>query len=75
MAVAAGVVRQHVDIAAALVRRTAPAADDLSPSLIAGFWLLRKVIGNTALNGTDEETLAVTLRQLFELLLPSPRDR
>jgi hypothetical protein len=104
------------DIAAALVRRTAPAADDLSPfllmlrsaanpraaeilrenierhveahlhevapgtrgtdraavalSVIAGFWLLRKVIGSTALNGTDEETLEATLRQLFELLLP-----
>ncbi|WP_258950173.1 hypothetical protein [Lentzea californiensis] len=39
-------------------------------ALIAGFWLLRKVIGSTTSNETDEETLAVTLRQLFELLLP-----
>ena len=104
------------DIAAALVRRTGPAADDLSPfllvlrsaanpraaeilrenverqveahlhevapetrdggraavvlSVIAGFWLLRKVIGSTALNAADEETLEATLRQLFEVLLP-----
>ncbi|MDX3660133.1 TetR family transcriptional regulator [Streptomyces sp. ID05-26A] len=104
------------DIAAALVRRTSPTADDLSPfllmlrsaanpraaeilrenierhveahlhevapetrgtdraavvlSVIAGFWLLRKVIGSTALNATDEETLENTLRQLFEVLLP-----
>ncbi|MGW6441745.1 TetR/AcrR family transcriptional regulator [Lentzea sp. NPDC055074] len=104
------------DIAAALVRRTAPAADDLSPfllmlrsaanpraaeilrenierhveahlyevapdtrgtdraavvlSVIAGFWLLRKVIGSSALNGTDEETLEATLRRLFAALLP-----
>ncbi|GLY50360.1 TetR/AcrR family transcriptional regulator [Lentzea sp. NBRC 102530] len=104
------------DIAAALVRRTAPDADDLSPfllmlrsasnqraaeilragiekhveahvydvapqtrgtgraalvlSVIAGFWLQRKVIGSTALEAADEEELAGTLRRLFEVLLP-----
>ena len=31
---------------------------------------LRKVIGGTTVNETDGDALAVTLRQLFELLLP-----
>ncbi|GAA3417903.1 TetR/AcrR family transcriptional regulator [Streptosporangium vulgare] len=103
------------DVAAALVRRTAPHADGLDPfllmlrsapnpraaeilragiekhveahlldiapelrgtdraamvlSLVAGFWLMRKMIGSTALNGADERTLARTLEQLFTLLM------
>ncbi|HEX7303580.1 TetR/AcrR family transcriptional regulator [Lentzea sp.] len=109
------------DIAATLVRRTSPAADDLSPfllmlrsaanpraaeilrenierhveahvhevapdtrgtdraavalALIAGFWLLRKVIGSSALNETDEKTVEATLTRLFEVLLPGPASR
>ncbi|MFF7373226.1 TetR/AcrR family transcriptional regulator [Streptomyces tricolor] len=103
------------DIAAALVRRTAPDADHLSPFLlmlrsapnpraaeilragiethveahlvgvaphlrgtdraavtlavIAGFWLMRTVIGNTALDDADEAALTRTLRQLFTVLM------
>ncbi|GAA4575851.1 TetR/AcrR family transcriptional regulator [Planotetraspora kaengkrachanensis] len=103
------------DLAAALVRRTAPHADDLDPfllmlrsapnpraaeilragiekhveahvldvapesrgteraamalSVVAGFWLMRKVIGSTSLNGADEAALVRTLEQLFTLLL------
>ena len=104
------------DIAAVLVRRTAPEADDLDPFLlmlrsapnpraaeilragiekhveahlydeipatrgtdraattlavIAGFWLMRKIIGNSALTKSDEETLTATLEQVFTVLLP-----
>ncbi|WP_326568563.1 TetR family transcriptional regulator [Amycolatopsis rhabdoformis] len=103
------------DVAAALVSRTAPEADNLDPfllmlrsasnpraaeilragiekhveahildvvpelrgtdraamalSLIAGFWLMRRVIGSSALNAADEATLAETLESLFRLLL------
>jgi AcrR family transcriptional regulator len=103
------------DVAAALVGRTAPEADDLDPfllmlrsapnpraaeilragienhveahlldidpalrgtdraamllSVVAGFWLMRKMIGSTALNSTDQATLARRLEQLFALLL------
>jgi AcrR family transcriptional regulator len=38
-------------------------------SVIAGFWLMRKMIGSTALNSADEAALARTLEQLFTLLL------
>ncbi|SER23079.1 TetR/AcrR family transcriptional regulator [Lentzea albida] len=103
------------DVAAALVARTAPDADDLSPfllmlrsaanpraaeilragiekhveahlhevsphsrdtaaavvlSVIAGFWLLRKVIGSSTLTAADEEELTTTLRGVFDVLLP-----
>ncbi|GAB3878694.1 TetR/AcrR family transcriptional regulator [Kibdelosporangium lantanae] len=103
------------DIAAMLVRRTAPDADNLDPfllvlrsannpraaeilragierhverhlldvvpatrgtdraamvlALVNGFWLMRKVIGSTALNRTDEATLTRTLEQLFRVLV------
>ncbi|WP_290058584.1 TetR/AcrR family transcriptional regulator [Amycolatopsis solani] len=38
-------------------------------ALINGFWLMRKVIGSTALNEADEETLRDTLEKLFRVLL------
>ncbi|MGW4483390.1 TetR/AcrR family transcriptional regulator [Amycolatopsis sp. NPDC004368] len=103
------------DVAASLVSRTAPSADNLDPfllmlrsapnpraaeilragienhveahilevvpavrgtdraavalSLIAGFWLMRKVVGSTALNAADEAELRQTLEGLFRLLL------
>lgn len=103
------------DVAATLVRRTAPDADNLDPfllvlrsapnpraaeilragiekyveqhvldvvpatrgtgraaialALINGFWLMRKVIGSTALNETDEAELTRTLEQLFRVLV------
>src|SRR6201991_2160605 len=103
------------DVAATLVRRTAPDADNLDPfllvlrsapnpraaeilragiekhveqhvldvvpatrgtgraaialALINGFWLMRKVIGSTALNETDEAELARTLERLFRVLV------
>lgn len=103
------------DVAATLVRRTSPDADDLDPfllvlrsapnpraaeilragiekhverhvfdvapatrgteraavalALINGFWLMRKVIGSTALNQTDEAALTKTLEKLFRVLL------
>ncbi|MEU0182743.1 TetR family transcriptional regulator [Streptomyces sp. NPDC006207] len=103
------------DVAAALVRRTAPEADSLDPfllmlrsapnpraaeilrsgienhveahlldaapqlrgtdraamalSVVAGFWLMRTIIGSTAINGTDEAALARRLEQVFALLL------
>ncbi|MEV6604068.1 TetR family transcriptional regulator [Kutzneria sp. NPDC051319] len=41
-------------------------------ALINGFWLMRKVIGSTALNEADEPTLAETLQQLFQILLSTP---
>ncbi|MEV0064789.1 TetR/AcrR family transcriptional regulator [Amycolatopsis sp. NPDC050768] len=49
------------------VRGTDRAAVALS--LISGFWLMRKLIGSTALNETDEAALASTLEGLFRLLL------
>jgi AcrR family transcriptional regulator len=103
------------DIAATLVRRTAPDAEHLGPflltlrsaanpraaeilrasieneverhllevapasrdggraaialALINGFWLMRKVIGSTALAKTDEAELTQTLESLFRILL------
>ncbi|MFD1046935.1 TetR/AcrR family transcriptional regulator, partial [Kibdelosporangium lantanae] len=38
-------------------------------ALVNGFWLMRKVIGSTALNRTDEATLTRTLEQLFRVLV------
>jgi AcrR family transcriptional regulator len=101
------------DIAAALVRRTAPEADTLDPfllvlrsaanpraaeilragiekhvekhalevsgaarpdvaialALINGFWLMRAVIGSTALNEADDAALVDKLERLFRILL------
>ncbi|MEV5173900.1 hypothetical protein AB0L10_23100 [Streptomyces flaveolus] len=43
-------------------------------AVIAGFWLMRKVICDAALNSTDETVLTRTLEQLFTVLVhPWPR--
>jgi hypothetical protein len=63
-------VERHVlDVAPAL-SGTERAA--MAPALINDFWLMRKVIGSTALNETDETTLKDTLERLFRVLLGRP---
>lgn len=38
-------------------------------SVVAGFWLMRTIIGSTTLNDTDEQALTRRLEQVFDLLL------
>ncbi|MDX3074517.1 TetR/AcrR family transcriptional regulator [Streptomyces sp. NPDC088354] len=42
-------------------------------SVVAGFWLMRRMIGSTALNRSDEATLTRTLEALFALLAQPSR--
>jgi AcrR family transcriptional regulator len=42
---------------------------ELFLSLIAGFWLMRKVLGTTALSAADPAALAQRLEAVFELLV------
>jgi AcrR family transcriptional regulator len=60
-------VEQHVFDVAPATRGTGRAA--IALALINGFWLMRKVIGSTALNETDEAELTRTLEQLFRVLV------
>ncbi|QRP44962.1 TetR/AcrR family transcriptional regulator [Amycolatopsis sp. FDAARGOS 1241] len=60
-------VERHVYDVVPGTRGTERAA--IALSLIAGFWLMRKVIGSTALNEADEPALVATLEGLFRVLL------
>jgi AcrR family transcriptional regulator len=60
-------VEQHVFYVAPATRGTGRAA--IALALINGFWLMRKVIGSTALNETDEAELTRILEQLFRVLV------
>ncbi|ETK36005.1 TetR/AcrR family transcriptional regulator [Microbispora sp. ATCC PTA-5024] len=52
----------------------AAARAELLLSLIAGVWLMRKVVATPALAGMDEEALAVRLRELMRMLADPPPD-
>ncbi|MEU4093655.1 TetR/AcrR family transcriptional regulator [Streptomyces sp. NPDC026673] len=60
-------VESHLHDVAPELRGTDRAA--MALSVVAGFWLMRKMIGSTALNNADETELARTLERLFTLLL------
>ncbi|WP_030987900.1 TetR/AcrR family transcriptional regulator [Streptomyces sp. NRRL WC-3744] len=60
-------VKAHLLGVAPQLRDTDRAAMMLA--VIAGFWLMRKVICDTALNSTDETVLTRTLEQLFTVLV------
>ncbi len=54
-----------------------PAADEramLAHSLIAGFWLMRKMIGSTALVQADPDELTRRLQELLDVVIAAPTD-
>ena len=60
-------VEAHIFNVAPATRASGRAA--IALALINGFWLMRKVIGSTALNEADEAELTRILEQLFQVLL------
>ncbi|MFG3557631.1 TetR/AcrR family transcriptional regulator [Micromonospora sp. NPDC047557] len=48
---------------------------DLLLSLIAGVWLMRKVIATPALTGVDQGTLTRQLQDLMQVLVDAPQDQ
>jgi AcrR family transcriptional regulator len=63
-------IERHVghDLAALLPGPAAAERAELVLSVIAGVWLMRKVIGTSALAGVDETTLAGQVAQMIEPL-------
>jgi len=64
-------IENHVERHALEVPGASPANAAVALALINGFWFMRKVIGSTALNETDEATLAETLERLFGCCCPN----
>ena len=62
-------IEKHVERHAVEVSGASRADVAIALALINGFWLMRKVIGSTALNDADEAALAGTLEELFRVLL------
>jgi AcrR family transcriptional regulator len=69
-----GGIERHVgrDMAHALSGPDLGERSELFLSLIAGVWLMRKVIGTTALAQADEHALRQRLEALFQLLAEEP---
>jgi AcrR family transcriptional regulator len=60
-------VEQHLLNIAPATREGGRAA--IALALINGFWMMRKVVGSTALNEADDAELTRILEQLFQVLL------
>ncbi|MBE1605855.1 TetR/AcrR family transcriptional regulator [Actinopolymorpha pittospori] len=60
-------VEQHLLNIAPATRESGRAA--IALALINGFWMMRKVVGSTALNEADEAELTRILERLFQVLL------
>jgi AcrR family transcriptional regulator len=63
-------IARHVaaDVLKRLAGAAAPERSELLLSLIAGIWLMRRVIGTPALTGADPETLVPLVERLFTCL-------
>ncbi|MGV9364885.1 TetR/AcrR family transcriptional regulator [Amycolatopsis sp. NPDC003731] len=65
----AGIERHVEKHLAGLLPDRAPADPALALSVIAGFWVMRTLLGSTELNRADEEALRGKLEKVFAVLL------
>lgn len=71
-----GIARRHVGrrLASQLPEPGQPIRTELMLSVIAGVWLMRRVIETPALNNADTERLTGAVSAIFQTIIDTPLD-